>query len=125
MNLHIRTVLIVENGLLPSAGIAKLLARQADLCVIPIPYESASQLMEQITLHQPEVVVLTSELATPQREELSSVFTSCRHFRLVVVDMEEDCIDVYDKRQVPVSRSNDLLAVVREDSNKPSRSPFT
>ena len=116
MTSHNRTVLVVENGLLLSEGVKHLLANDVDLSVISTVFQGEDALIETITTQHPDVVVLTAELTFAQWNKLRNFFEKCKELRVLVIDLEEDCIDVYDKHKVTVTRANDLLAIVRDNS---------
>jgi hypothetical protein len=116
MNHHSRTVLLVENGLLLSAGLKHLLTSDPHLCVVSTIFHDIDDLIEQIVTYQPEVVVLTAGLVCTQWDKLHTCLQNCKRLRLVVINLEDDCINVYDKHQVVVTKAGDLLTIVRENT---------
>ena len=110
-----RTVLVVETGLLLSEGVEHLLASDPHLSVISTVFQGEDALIDTITTQHPNVVVLTVELTFPQWSKLRTFFENLKELRVLVIDLEEDCIDVYDKHTVTVTHANDLLAIVRDN----------
>jgi hypothetical protein len=118
MNLDDRTVLIVENGQLSSAGVKRLLEGDAHLCVISTLFQSEDELIQEIDRRQPEIVVLTADHISAKWPRFRMFFEHQKSFRLLVVDLEEECIDVYDKQKVAVKNASDLLSVVRQGTSR-------
>ena len=110
-----RSVLIIETGSLLEEGIQRLLAQEADLRVSGVMYTEEAVLLQDIARICPDVIVLneTGPLASAQAFEMLEAVANGGNLSVIVVRSDNNTIDVYEKRSTTVTKSGDLLALVR------------
>ncbi len=106
-------VLIVENGLLLGAGIKNLLSREADLDLVGLTPSNEAELIKNIKLFKPEVVILDEATYLTNAIRLLALLKNYPELRLVVVNTNNNLMYVYDKQKRLVSQATDLVNVIR------------
>lgn len=106
-------VLILESELLMGAGLKNLLAGHVNLTLSGISPNSPVELLAYIHQYQPDVIILDtiSSLMNPG-QLLAALDAYPKFLRLLEVSANDNQVCVYDKRQIRLSESRNLLELV-------------
>jgi len=108
-----RRVLILDNQLLVGAGIQLLLSGEADLEIIGLPSLNCEDLAQLINKLEPDVIVLDEINHLTHLAGLLALLNNFSRLRIVVVRVQDDLIQIYDKQEVLVTRSGQLSNIIR------------
>ncbi len=108
-------MLIVAGGSLFDEGINSLLRRERDLEVSSISYSDDAAFSQEVAQKQPEVVILFEggPLAVSRVFELIKEIPHLVAMRVITVLSDSSTIEMYEKQQIPASKSDTLLALIR------------
>lgn len=109
----LRKVLVVFDEPLLRAGVESLLTQDLELEVHCISLPNGDRLAEQLNLYKPEVVIVDENLKSVR---LSGVFEQLENYpvlRVLVVNIRDNRLQIYDKREIVVTHTNDLLETIR------------
>lgn len=105
-------VLVATHEMLLGAGIESLLLRQKELDLVGITPGSSADLIKKITRLKPEIVILDEGMYLVSAKELLTFLNDWPEMRLVVVSANENRVQVYNKRQIRVTQSMDLVEMM-------------
>jgi DNA-binding NarL/FixJ family response regulator len=110
-----RRVLIVASGSLFDEGIKSLLRRERDLEVTSVSYTDDSAFSQEVLLKQPEVVILFEggSLGVSRVFELIKEIPHLVAMRVITILSDSSTIEMYEKQQIPASKTDTLLALIR------------
>ena len=111
---NVSRVLIVENQLLLGAGLQNLLTGEADLDVIGISPSSQLELVQEIRKTRPDVVLLLKDSFLTDATELLAFLEGYPKLRVLVVNASDQLIHIYDKQEVQVKHTTQLISIIRE-----------
>ena len=108
-----KNVLVVINKLLFGVGLESLLSTEKDLNVKSIPYQNEKTLSEEIQHYKPHVVLVDESIKRTTLPKLLDVLTGLPNIRVLVVNTKENKVQIYDKHEIDIIRSRDLISVVK------------
>lgn len=111
-----KRVLLVTSELLLSEGIESLLSREVDLIVYSIQFEGETELADEIDHYQPDVVILDERLEYSDLTNLFDLLIDYPRIRMMVVNVIDNKVNVYDKSEFEILHSNDLVFAIRQES---------
>ena len=104
-------VILLDGNNILSAGLASLLTENQELQLEHITNIDDLSILETINRRQPDVIVITEndpyELA--RILELLETTQPDNTWRIMIVRQDSNRIDLYDKRQVMISRLQDVV----------------
>lgn len=106
-------VLVVDNQSLLGAGIESLLMEQDDLEVTGVSPDNASQLLQAVKLHEPDVIILTDACDSWQLNALVAYLDCHTEVRIIGVNSEDNSAFILDKRRQPVIQLPDFFNFIR------------
>lgn len=109
-------VLVAFNEILLGAGVLNLLSREGDLSVTKAQLEDQVGLLHEVERHHPDILILDETLRSKQLSELARIFQIYPDLRILVINPKENVVHVYEKHEIRVDRSADLLAAIRGGS---------
>jgi hypothetical protein len=116
-------LLVCEPGILLDIGIEEMLSPHKDIYVIRCLAKQVDGFYAAVKYHHPEVI-LFCELSPFITE---SVFTwllmENPRLRIIVVNQDSNWMVVYQKEQVWINQSADLINLIRANLMKPAVSP--
>jgi len=112
----LKRVLIVTSELLLSEGIESLLSHEDDIIVIGTQFTDESDLAKDIDHYQPDVVILDERLEYSDLTKLFDLLIDFPRIRMMVVNVIDNKVNVYDKSEFEISDSNDLVFAIRQGS---------
>jgi chemotaxis response regulator CheB len=105
-------VLVVHSGLMLTAGIEDILAREKDLRVKGISSREYSAVLREIAVFQPDVLIVDENPKPGDLARLLDQMTGSPHLRIIVVNKHSNRLHIYEKKEFEVTRSADLIAVI-------------
>jgi hypothetical protein len=109
----LKRVLIIKNEHLLSDGISSLLAHVDDLDVVGATFVSSEDLANQIEKLKPSTLILEENNGLGEISSLIKMLKDCHELRLIIIDGQKNLIHVYEKKELVVTRSSDLLTAIR------------
>jgi DNA-binding NarL/FixJ family response regulator len=114
----LKRVLVVQGDHLLSDGIANLLTRESDFSVINTPFTSGAALIDQIEKIQPSVLILEENNGFGEVSPLFRLLKNTHEFRLIIIDEWKNLIHIYEKQEIPIAKSADLIAAIRRKQSQ-------
>jgi DNA-binding NarL/FixJ family response regulator len=115
----LQRVLIIENETLLGAGVQSLLQDEANMEVIGISPSNLAELIQEIRRSRSDVVVLDEVTHLTGPTKLLALLEDYPKLRLVVVSANDDRVRIYDKREVLVTHTTDLLYIFCDSKDFP------
>lgn len=107
-----RRVLVATREMLLGSGIESLLVHQKELDLVGLTPGSKTDLLKKISRLKPEVVILDEGTYLVSARDLLALLTEWPEIRLVVVSASENRVQIYNKRQILVTQSTDLVEMM-------------
>jgi chemotaxis response regulator CheB len=110
---YIRVLVIYDDQLL-SAGIESLLAGRLDL-EVKRTTSTGNHLSKEIRNFTPHVIVLDENLGLTNISTILDLLKDYAKLRIIVVGIDNNLVNIYDKHQVMITRGNDLLTAIHSE----------
>ena len=107
-------VLIVVGESYIGQGVESLLSRESDLRVDSTHFLDEGSLSVQIDHYCPNVVILDDSLLSSELINLANLLTGYPKIRVLVLSILDNRMSVYDRKEVIVSKSLDLVTEIRQ-----------
>jgi hypothetical protein len=107
-----KRVLWVESGRLLGDVISSLVEENEHIALIRSAPPSSQALLAEVRAHRPHIVVLDDTLHAEFLRGLLRYMQRVEGLRVVVVDAESNCVEVYQKEQIRLRHSADFFAVL-------------
>ena len=113
-------VLVVESGSLLDEGVESLLIRETDMQVSGISYADDATFLQDVTHARPDVILLNEDgpLDSARIFELLRDLPGLASLRVIIVRPDDNAIDLYERKQVIATQSDDLLALIRRGERR-------
>ncbi len=111
-----KRVLLVTSELLLRQGIVSLLSREVDINVLSINYVDEKTLFHEIDQYNPDVVILDERMEYTDLTHLFNLLIDYPILRVMVLNVIDNKVNIYDKTEIEVSRSYDLISAIRQGS---------
>jgi hypothetical protein len=107
-------VVMFDGGTLLGAGLVSMLTEDEALQVESIAYVDMTTLLRALEDRRPDVIVLTEEspLDATRLLDLLSVIRTNDWLRIIQIHHDDNTIDLYDKRQVMISQSQEVFKLI-------------
>lgn len=115
MKTSTRRVMIVGSGSLLDEGVERLLRSRESIQVSGIVYSDDTSFLQDVSDMRPDVILLNEAgpLDSLRILELLKNIPTLASLRVVKVRTEDNTIDLYERRRVVATHSNDLLDLIR------------
>ena len=115
-----QNVLVIESASLLDQGVESLLKCEADLQVSGVAYADESTFLQDITELRPDVILLNEAgpLDSARILDLLQNLPTLAALRVIIVRPDDNRIDVYEKKQVLATHSDDLIALIRRGETR-------
>lgn len=115
MKTSTRRVMIVGSGSLLDEGVERLLRSRESIQVSGIVYSDDTSFLQDVSDMRPDVILLNEAgpLDSLRILELLKNIPTLASLRVVTVRTEDNTIDLYERRRVVATHSNDLLDLIR------------
>ena len=115
-----RRVLIVQSGSVLDEGVENLLMREADLEVSGRNYADEAAFVQDVVRTQPDAVVLNEAgpLNLARIMELLNDCPTLETVRVVIVRLDDNTIDVFERQRVIATQVGDLVRLIRRDGSR-------
>lgn len=110
---NLKRVLILSRERPLLAGVEGLLKKEPDISLSSISTMDVNTLAQEFELEQPEVIIVDDSFPATELAALLNLLPACTELRLVVLSNTENKLAVYEKREIQVNQSADLIATVR------------
>lgn len=107
-----KKVNVILSESLIGKGVESILSREMDLSVTSTSFIDDAALNQQIERDQPDVVILDESLIINEMLSLFHLFASYPNLRVIVLSDGENRINIYDRQEIQVSHSADLVSAV-------------
>ena len=107
-------VLVIYNDQLLSAGIESLLAGRMDLEVNRTT-STGNHLTKEIRRFKPHVIVLDENLGLTNISAILDLLKDHAKLRIIVVGIDNNLVNIYDKHQAMITRGSDLLTAIQSE----------
>jgi len=95
-------------------GIKSLLAREPELAVSTVTYVDPNELLkEPLANHDIIVLCEVSPLDWIRTCELLRGHSHQKNSRVIIIRLEDNVLEIYDKQYLKVARKNDLINIIR------------
>jgi DNA-binding NarL/FixJ family response regulator len=111
----LKNVLVINNKDLLSGGVLSLLCHENDFVVINKDVIEKSALNNAMEEFHPDVVIVNESLLSTFPSTLLGWLKVFPETRLIVLDENENLLHIYEKKEVVVERSLDLIATIRRN----------
>lgn len=108
----LKRVIVVLNESLIGRGVESLLSREMDLNVTGVPFIDDRALIDQIVEFQPNVVIVDESLIFGRKIDFLSLLRTDPKMRLLVLSNQDNRINIYDRQEIPVTQSTDLISAI-------------
>ena len=112
---HPSRVLIVETGSILDGAIKKLIMGKPGLDVTTLTRTDRSAILNAVSKILPEVVFVSegSEFDSRRISDLLHEILPEESFRLIVLHVDDNMLDVYDKHQMEFTHDEDLIDLIQ------------
>lgn len=113
-----KKVAVILSEYLIGKGVKSLLSQDTDLIVTSIPYNGDEDdgVIQHIESHEPSVVIIDESLL---HENLGNLlFSQLLDFpklRVLVLSVRDNRVNIYNREEVHVSHSADLISAIKEN----------
>ena len=107
-------VVLIESGSVLDEGIKSLLAREPGLEVSAISYSNRNVLLSSLEA-APDTILLNESTRTEsmRTSEILRELEPEENLRVIVVRLEDNVLEVYDKQCLKLTNNNDLIALLQ------------
>lgn len=107
-----KRVLIIRSSYLLSSGVECLLKEHPELEVTAIENETSTDLVEDVMNKRPEVLILDESTVVANLSRLVELFDKFPEIRVIVVNLENNHMSVFDKRYISIQHLTDFYAAL-------------
>lgn len=108
----VKKVLVVEGGLLFNAGVRSLLLGTPDLEVQDLALDKFLEVADCLQFGQPDIIVVDSTTSHANVEKMATLLDRYPQVRLLLLDLQENQIEIYDKTRFEVCELSDFFAAL-------------
>jgi DNA-binding NarL/FixJ family response regulator len=108
----VKRVVVVLSDSLIGRGVESLLSREMDLSVTSIPFVDNGALISKIEELKPDVVIMDESLIFRREVEFISLLRCYPKVRILVLSIQDNRINIYDREEIPVTQSTDLISAI-------------
>jgi len=109
----LKRVLIIINKLLFRVGLEGLLSREDDLRIQSVNFNPGRSLSEQIRGYEPDVIVVDESLKFSPTASFIDLLMGLPNIRVLVVNTRENKVQIYDKHEIQIAGSLDLISAIK------------
>lgn len=106
-------VLVLGDRSVLGSGVREVLSHEADMEVVRLVHDDAVPLLEQIRRDRADVVVLDEIAHETDCAKILSTLERSPGLRIVLISTDSNCLKVYERRQITVRDTGDLVDAVR------------
>lgn len=115
MRSSLKKVLLIHSDLLLLPGVESLLTQEDDLYLTRADLKNRAMLIDTIAQLQPNVIICDEKVCLADDWILCSFIHDFPELRLVIVSIKDNHILVYDKHEIAINGSNDLVTAIRAE----------
>ena len=107
-----KIIVILEEDQLINAGVQSFLAAQDGFDVIRLESNEPVQIIQEIEMIQPDVIIIDQNNQTIPLGDLLSHFENTPNIRTIALNISNNQIQICDKRQVQIHQLSDFINVL-------------
>lgn len=108
----VKKVLVIEGSLLFNAGVRSLLIGAPDLDVQDLELEEFIEFAGYSQFEQPDIIVVDRSTGYSNVEKMAALLNRYPQVRLILLDLLENQIEIYDKSRFEVCELSDFFAAL-------------
>lgn len=110
--LALKRVLVVFSEFMLGVGIESLLQNEKEISVQSI---TLSQVLSgEFNHYQPNVVILDETVRFSDLRRVFELLQDCPELRVMVINLQDNRVSIYDKHEILISRSKDLVSAIQQ-----------
>jgi DNA-binding NarL/FixJ family response regulator len=109
----LKKVLVVVNASVVIEGIESILSRETDLLVLSTVFVDQESLYHKVKEHRPDAIVIEQGLLFSGQINLLTLLTSSKRVRILVLNVRDNDVNIYDHNATPIFHSSDLISSIR------------
>lgn len=107
-----KKIVVLESDQLINAGVLSFLAAQDSFDVTGLESSDPEQVYREIESFQPDVVIIDQSSQSISVSQLMAHFENIPHIRTIVLSVDNNQIQICDKRQIQIEKLSDFIAVL-------------
>lgn len=111
-----KRVLLVKSENLFAGGLASLIYQANEINLLNRTIKDLNQLIKEIRDLHPNILVLNKSLHFATSPSVLGLLSKFPDIRILVVDELKNIIHVYEKHEVEVNQSADLIGLINKES---------
>jgi DNA-binding NarL/FixJ family response regulator len=108
-----KRVLVICDGLLIGSGIESILSREDDLILMHSLLTTEIAFEKEIDTFKPDVIIIDDNLKTWDLSKLIRLLKRVPVFRLMILALNENRVQIFDKQDVLINQLADFVNEVR------------
>jgi DNA-binding NarL/FixJ family response regulator len=108
----LKKVTVILSEFLIGKGVESLLSREMELSVTSILYDGDDGVIDHIERYQPSVVIMDESLLNGSSRNLFNQLLLYPKLRVLVLSVQDNRINIYDRKEILVSQSADLISAI-------------
>lgn len=109
----VKQVLFLHNEQIVALGIESQLQNAKGLNLKTIPAGDEKAIIEEIQRHQPEIIIANSNTHFLTNPWLEKHFKASPQLKIIVVQVEKNYIQVFQKREYEIIKGSDLISAIQ------------
>ncbi len=105
-------VLVIQSKSILVAGITSLLQQQGTFEVERFGFQSKVRVCEELDRFRPDVIILDTSLGPTKISSLLSLLEVHQQLRLLVISLENNKVQVYEKQDQSINTLENLIKVI-------------
>ncbi len=105
-------VLVIQSKSILAAGITSLLQQQGTFEVERFGFQSKVRVCEELDRFRPDVIILDTSLGPTKISSLLSLLEVHQQLRLLVISLENNKVQVYEKQDQSINTLENLIKVI-------------
>ncbi len=108
-----KRVLVVNGENVMVAAVESLLAREKDLCILTTPALLGADDLSEVTNFNPQVIIMEESMLSGALTHLLDLMIELPELLIMVIQLGNNQVQLYEKRMLQVSRGSDLTEAIR------------
>ena len=109
-----RILIVIQNQLL-ATSIKNLLAPDEGFLIHCASEDNVSEVIASLDMHRPDVLILDNSQIGQEISRLFLMGNDCSDVRIVVANVDDNQLKIYERFQIQLSRSADFVDAIRWD----------
>jgi len=111
----VKRVLVIGDGKLIGSGVESILSRENDLVIMHTIPTTKAAFKKEIATFKPDVIIIDENLKLLNLSRFLGLLEQIPAVRLMILALEENRIQIFDKQDVQIEQLADFVNEVRID----------